>query len=93
MALHQVISTDYGVNATYWKIVNIHFNRFDKTIKVTIGGYLDKDSKDNGSHILKTFEYTIDETIIYSENLENNVIQKIYDYVKTLGDFNTAIDC
>jgi len=93
MALHQVISTDYGVNATYWKIVDIHFNKFEKTVKVTIGGYLDKDSKDNGSNILKTFEYTIDETIIYSENLENNVIQKIYDYVKTLGDFNTAIDC
>jgi len=93
MALHQVISTEYGVNATYWKIVDIHFNRFDKNIKVTIGGYLDKDSKDNGSLVLKTFEYTFAETIVCSEELENNVIHKIYDYVKTLGDFNTAIDC
>jgi hypothetical protein len=93
MALHQVISTDYGVNATYWKIVDIHFNRFDKTVKVTIAGYLDKESKDNGSNVLKTFEYAISENIVYSEESQTNVIQKIYDYVKTLGDFNTAIDC
>jgi hypothetical protein len=93
MSLQQVISTDYGVNASYWKVVDIHFNRFDKTVKVTIAGYLDKESKDNGSHVLKTFDYTFAETIICSEDLENNVIHKIYDYIKTLGDFNTAIDC
>jgi len=93
MALSQVISTDYGVNATYWKIVDIHFNRFDKTAKVTVGGYLDKDSKDNGSNILKTFEYTISENIICPENSQINVIHQIYNHIKTLGDFNTAIDC
>jgi hypothetical protein len=93
MSLQQVISTDYGVNASYWKVVDIHFNRFDKTVKVTIAGYLDKESKDNGSNVLKTFEYAISENIVYSEESQTNVIQKIYDHVKTLGDFNSAIDC
>ena len=93
MALHQIISTDYGVNASYWKVIDIHFNRSDKTVKVSIAGYLDKESKDNGSNVMKTFEYNFAETIVCSEDLENNVIHKIYDYVKTLGDFNSAIDC
>lgn len=93
MALYQIISTDYGVNASYWKVVDIHFNRFDKTVKVTMAGYLDKESKDNGLNVLKRFEYTISENIVYSEDAQTNVIQKIYDHVKTLGDFNTAIDC
>jgi hypothetical protein len=93
MALYQVISTNYGVNGTYWKVVDVHFNRFDKTVKVIIAGYLSQESKEIGSLVLKTFEYTFAETIICSEESENNVIHKIYDYIKTLGDFNTAIDC
>jgi len=93
MALHQIISTDYGVNASYWKVIDVHFNRFDKTVKIDVAGYLDKDSRDNGANVLKTFEYTVPESIICSEDSQSNVIHIIYDYIKTLGDFNTAIDC
>jgi len=93
MALHQIISTDYGVNASYWKVIDVHFNRFNKTVKIDVAGYLDKDSRDNGANVLKTFEYTVSESIICSEDIQNNVIHVIYDYIKTLGDFNTAIDC
>ena len=93
MALHQIISTDYGVNASYWKVIDVHFNRFDKTVKIDVAGYLDKDSRDNGANVLKTFQYTVLESSVCSEDLENNVVHKIYDLIKTLGDFNTAIDC
>jgi len=93
MALQQIISTDYGVNASYWKVVDVHFNRFDKTVKIDVAGYLDKDSRDNGANVLKIFEYTVPESIICSEDSQSNVIYVIYDYIKTLGDFNTAIDC
>jgi hypothetical protein len=93
MALSQVISTDYGVNASYWKVLNVHFNRTYKTVEVIVAGYLDEESKNNGSNILKTFEYTMSENIICPENSQINVIHQIYDHIKTLGDFNTAIDC
>jgi hypothetical protein len=93
MALHQIISTDYGVNASYWKVIDVHFNRFDKTVKIDVAGYLDKDSRDNGANVLKTFQYTVPESSVCSEDPENNVVHIIYDLIKTLGDFNTAIDC
>ena len=49
MAILKSISTDYGVDATYWNIFSINESFKEKTLEVVIMGYFSKTVREAGA--------------------------------------------
>lgn len=91
MALLKNISTDYGIDASYWKIVEFTIN-LNGSCDVKINGYLNEDTRRANLSHLKSYNFSIDvlnSQIYFSEGID---VHQIYQYLKTLNEFNNAAD-
>lgn len=50
MALEKAINTPYGIDATYWRIVEITYNNFQKQARIVAFGYPSKTLRDAGKN-------------------------------------------
>lgn len=93
MGLLKSIETNFGINASYWHIIETHV--FWKTMRaeVILAGYLDETSRREGKDYLTTKSFNIDITP-FSNTPINSVLQIasiVYTIVKTqMADFNDA---
>lgn len=50
MALEKTVNTPYGIDATYWRIVEITYNNFQKQARIVVFGYPSKALRDAGKN-------------------------------------------
>lgn len=50
MALEKTINTPYGIDATYWRIVEITYNNFQRQARIVAFGYPSKSLRDAGKN-------------------------------------------
>ena len=75
MALLKDIQTNFGVVASYWRIILIREDYENKVTKITFAGYLNKEARDNGA-------LPIDEKIIVFENQTDFIRESAYNATK-----------
>lgn len=77
MALRKQIETSYNVPAEYWKIM-------DLPTTFIIKGYYNQEARRAGANTLGESEYEIPEEIL------NNFKTELYNYLKTLPEWDGA---
>lgn len=103
MALQKELPTLYGVNASYWRIIELGVNYQYKIAKIRIAGYLNKEARDNNSTPLdiKAFNCNPKEFDKFFNTdslneLNNNPLRQAYEFVKNnekySNEFKGAID-
>lgn len=63
MALSKVLPTDFGIDATYWKIVDLNINWLSRETHISLLGWSDKVSREAGRKELarKIFSFSGDD--------------------------------
>lgn len=101
MALQKSIETNFGIPATYWKIIKTDFDYLNKSGTLVLCGYISEQSRQDGkSHIdvrhyrviSQNFDNYFAPTAIDPQ--DNNQVKKSYIYIKDLenSEFADAID-
>lgn len=87
MALQKDFVTDSDIEIVdaYFRICTLNGDR-DKLL-IRIGVYKDEQARIDGKPPAGILEYMVD-----TPNSENNLFQDIYDYLKTLPEFDDALD-
>ena len=88
MALKKSIPTEFGVDAEYWKIVELVDNNLFEKMKVVLFGYLNEDARGDGKSHLASTELLIDD--LYIPDMDRSAI---YATIKELEDWSDATDC
>lgn len=83
MALSKAIQTDYGVDATYWRIAKVS-DAFHGAIEVTMHGYAD-------AMAAKRSAVPLASIAIWVEGIEETRAT-IYPYIKNVEPFINAAD-
>ena len=87
MALLQIIQTNDGVPATYWKISSIVFNLNGSCI-IRIDGYFDETARRDNYDSMKYFSYTVDSANMATVFPTGFNLMGAYDYIKTQVEFS-----
>lgn len=99
MALTKNLQTNFGIDATYWNIHSADINWTNKTVKYSLYGYQNSETRQNNLAPLATrvFENTLSD-LNYSDG--DNIREKIYEYLQSkestendLNEFFEAEDC
>jgi len=95
MAFIISIDTQYGIEASYWKIVDLNINWLTKNSHVSMCGWIDKASRDAGQQPLdqRSFDWSGD-AFPFIETEPQNERELAYDTIKSLedGEFADAVD-
>jgi len=103
MALEKLIPTDYGVGASYWKIVSLNADFPAAWAQVTVAGYVDKTTKESsitmespldGSPIEQPAQPLRSVTLALplTDNTTEVTREMLYNHLKTLPFFEGALD-
>lgn len=87
MALLQIIQTDHGIPATYWKISSAGFN-LDGSCSLKLEGYVDESARRNNYEAMKIIYYTVEEQNMSSVFSSGFNLVDAYAYVKTQTEFS-----
>lgn len=87
MALLQIIQSENGVPATYWRITSVTFN-LDDSYTLIIDGFFDESARKQNYEPLKTIVHTISKTDILTAFPSGFNITDAYNYLKTLTEFS-----
>jgi hypothetical protein len=87
MALLQIIQSENGVPATYWRITSVTFN-LDGSYTVTLDGFFDESARKQNYESLKTIVHTISKTDILTSFPLGFNLPDAYNYLKTLTKFS-----
>lgn len=85
MALQKSIQTNFGIEATYWKVVEINVNWHEKRSHVTLLGWVDQGARDSGKQPIdqRTFDWG-GEDFPFVDKEPQNERAKAYEKVKLL---------
>lgn len=86
MALLQIIQTDHGIPATYWKISSATFN-LDESCSLKLDGYIDESARRNNYEAMKIISYTVSEPNMTTVFPSGFNLVDAYSYVKTQTEF------
>lgn len=86
MALLQIIQTDHGIPATYWKISSAIFN-LDGSCDIKLNGYIDESARRNNYEAMKIISYTVSEPNMTTVFASGFNLVDAYSYVKTQTEF------
>lgn len=105
MAFEKSFTHPSGIDVSYWKIAKTDTNYFSKMGVITIYGFVDQTSRDNGNKPLfvKTVRFENREdnpvfdnyfSITKINGSGKNPIKNAYDYLKAIpsGEFSDAVD-
>ena len=85
MALQKSKSTNYGVNAEYWKVIGYNYIQSSGKYEITLGLWIDQTARNNLNKPLEKFIQTSDNPIASISN--------IYTYLKNnMAFFSDAVD-
>jgi hypothetical protein len=87
MALLQIIQSQNGVPATYWKISSIVFN-LSGSCTIKVDGYFDETARRDNYDAMKYFSYTVDFANMATVFPTGFNLIDAYDYVKTQVEFS-----
>ena len=86
MALQSSKMTDYGINATYWRVIRAYVDFHNRWIKVELGGYLDETTRAAGLAPLRVVEYILSGPLFVEEPTR----AMVYAAIKTWTEFDAA---
>jgi hypothetical protein len=91
MALQKNIETNYGVEATYWKICITNFDWYKKLSRITIYGFLNRETRDNlkESLAIKSYAFNDDD---FTFDYQEDIIAHAYNKLKVLPEWEDAED-
>ncbi len=93
MALSKDISTQYGVNASYWRVIDVRLNVANKFAEVLVGGYLSAEARADNKLPLQTLVFSVSPDGYDASFATNeNAIRQSYQHLKTLEQFQGATD-
>lgn len=85
MGLLKSVETNFGINASYWHIIETHV--FWKTMRaeVILAGYFDEKSRRDGKDYLSTKKFNIDITPFADTKIDNvlQIASIVYTIVKS----------
>lgn len=87
MALLKTISTNFGIDATYWNIYSISEDFKNKSIEVAINGFASKENRDNSYDAIAWQNLTLSG----EDYIKDATRKAIYESLKTTA-FIDAID-
>jgi hypothetical protein len=87
MALLQIIQSQNGVPATYWKITSVVFN-LSGSCTIKVDGYFDETARRDNYDAMKSFSYTVDPANMATAFPTGFNLVDAYDYVKTQVEFS-----
>jgi hypothetical protein len=87
MALVQIIQSENGVPATYWRITSVTFN-LDCSYTLTVDGFFDESARKQNYNPLKIITHTIPAIEISSSFPSGFNLPDAYNYLKTLTEFS-----
>ena len=85
MALAQIVQSQHGVPATYWKIGSVLFN-LDGSCTLRVDGYGDEAARRSGYQSLKSFSSTVNDMVTVFPS--GFTVVDAYVYVKTQTEFS-----
>jgi len=87
MAILQIVQSQHGVPATYWKITSVSFN-LNGSCTMLVNGYFDEAAREQNYESMKQFSYTVPSAemeIVFPSGFN---LESAYQYVKTQGEFS-----
>jgi hypothetical protein len=87
MAILQIVQSQHGVPATYWKITSVSFN-LNGSCTMLVNGYFDEAARRQNYESMKSFSYTVPSAemeIVFPSGFS---LESAYQYVKTQGEFS-----
>ena len=96
MALGKIIEMDSGIIVSYWRLAVLNISYFDKRAHIRFDGYLSKEMRDLGKLPAEQRFLVIEDnpeleitdfTEVFSNNIDRDTRQSVYEYVKTLPDY------
>jgi len=96
MALGKIIEMDSGIVVSYWRLAVVNVSYFDKRAHIRFDGYLSKEMRDTGRLPAEQRFLIIEDneeleithfTDVISNNVDRDIRQAVYEYVKTLPDY------
>jgi len=93
MALQKTFQRTDGVQISYWHVHTWECVKAGSIIRVVLIGWLDKASHDNGLLAVQNARIQLDPQMPWDFSKGDPVRQDIYDYLKTLPDWQGATDC
>ena len=93
MALIKSISTRFGIDATYWKIIDLNINWLSKNSHISLSGWSDKASRDAGNIPLdsRSFDWMGEDFPFIGEEPQNER-ETAYNKIKQSEEFADAED-
>jgi hypothetical protein len=86
MALLQILQSQNGVPATYWKIASAIFN-LDGSCTLHIDGYFDETARRANYESMKAFSYTVPSADMATVFPSGFNLVAAYEYMKTQTEF------
>jgi hypothetical protein len=87
MALLQIVQSQNGVPATYWRIASTTFNT-DGSCTLRIDGYFDEIARRDDYESMKAFSYTVPSGNMATAFPSGFNLVDAYEYVKTQSEFS-----
>ena len=87
MALLQIVQTNQGVPATYWKISSVVFN-LDGSCTMRADGFFDETARRQNYESMKQFSYTIPAPVMTTVFPSGFNLVDGYEYLKTQNEFS-----
>ena len=87
MALLQMIQSQNGVPANYWKITSVIFN-LSGSCTIRVDGYFDETARRDNYDAMKYFSYTVDSANMETVFSTGFNLVAAYDYVKAQTEFS-----
>ena len=87
MALAQIVQSQHGVPATYWKIASVLFN-LDGSCTLRLDGYFDETARISKYESMKSFSYTVPSGEMETVFPSGFNLVAAYEYVKTQTEFS-----
>lgn len=85
MALDKKIQTNFGVDATYWKVVEVNINWHANCVHITMLGWVDRIARDSGKQPIdqRTFDWNGEDFPFVDKEPQNERAQA-YGKIKSL---------
>jgi hypothetical protein len=87
MALAQIVQTQHGSPATYWRLASVIFN-LDGSCILRLDGYFDETARRSNYESMKQFSYTVPSTEMSNVFPSGFNLVDAYEYVKTQSEFS-----
>ena len=92
MALNINKPTNYGINANYFKIVNLEVSYHFKVARVELAGFVNEQARLDNKEPISSFEFRFSNED-FDFSTDQNLTQKLYDKIKTQENWTDATDC